>query len=438
MFRNLCKSFPLFLLLFFDSLAATESFSNVFCGKMLDTQTGLVQSNVTINIDHGSGKIRSVRFNDVFANPNNLDTLDLSNYFCLPGLIDMHTHISEGTSRTLVEYLTVTQQDQLVIGRVNVQKTLLAGFTSVRDLGVYIAWTDKALRDEINSGLTNGPRMQISGFYLTIPGGGGDIDIPGYSGNVPAHIRQGVTQGTENFRLRAEAAVAGGADLLKMIASGAVLAFGSIPGSPEMTPDEIAMVVTVGHNAGMKVTAHAHGAQSIKDAILAGVDSIEHASLIDDEGIRLARDNGVALSMDIYNGDYISTVGKEENWPEEFLRKNRETTDEQRSGFTKAHQAGVRIVYGTDAGVYPHGDNAKQFSYMVKQGMTSVEAIQAATVHAADVMGWGNQVGSINPGFFADIVALRDNPISNIQALEKIDVVIKGGQLYKLEGKLFN
>jgi|TARA_B100000809_G_scaffold34725_1_gene30381 imidazolonepropionase-like amidohydrolase len=438
MFRNLSKCFPLFLLLFFDSLAATESFSNVFCGKMLDTQTGLVQSNVMISIDHDSGKIRSVRFNEVSANPNNLDTLDLSNYFCLPGLIDMHTHISEGTSRTLVEYLTMTQQDQLVIGRVNVQKTLLAGFTSVRDLGVYIAWTDKALRDEINSGLTNGPRMQISGFYLTIPGGGGDIDIPGYSGNVPAHIRQGVTQGIENFRLRAEAAVAGGADLLKMIASGAVLAFGSIPGSPEMTPDEIAVVVTVGHNAGMKVTAHAHGAQSIKDAILAGVDSIEHASLIDDEGIRLARDNGVALSMDIYNGDYINTVGKEENWPEEFLRKNRETTDEQRSGFTKAHQAGVRIVYGTDAGVYPHGDNAKQFSYMVKQGMTSVEAIQAATIHAADVMGWGNQVGRINPGFFADIVALRDNPISNIQALEKIDVVIKGGQLYKLEGKLFN
>ena len=438
MFRNLCKSFPLFLLLFFDSLAATESFSSVFCGKMLDMQTGLVQSNVMINIDHGTGKIRSVEFNDASTNPNDLDTLDLSDYFCLPGLIDMHTHISEGHSRSLVEYLTMTQQDQLVIGRVNVQKTLLAGFTSVRDLGVYIAWTDKALRDEINSGLTNGPRMQISGFYLTIPGGGGDIDIPGYSGNVPAHIRQGVTQGAENFRIRAEAAVIGGADLLKMIASGAVLAFGSLPGSPEMTPDEIAAVVAVGHKAGIKVTAHAHGAQSIKDAILAGVDSIEHASLIDDEGIRLARENGVALSMDIYNGDYISTVGKEENWPEEFLRKNRETTDEQRSGFTKAHQAGVRIVYGTDAGVYPHGDNAKQFSYMVKQGMTSVEAIQAATIHAADVMGWGNQVGRINPGFFADIVALRDNPISNIQALEKIDVVIKGGQLYKLEGKLFN
>ena len=332
----------------------------------------------------------------------------------------------------------MTQQEQIAIGRENVEKTLLSGFTSVRDLGVYIAWTDKLLRDEINAGLTNGPRMQISGFYLTIPGGGGDIDIPGYSGDVPVHLRQGVTQGAENFRLRAEAAVAGGADVLKMIASGAVLAFGSIPGRPEMTPDEIAQVVAVGHKAGIKVTAHAHGTQSIKDAILAGVDSIEHASLIDDEGIRLARENGVALSMDIYNGDYINTAGKEENWPEEFLRKNRETTEEQRSGFAKAHKAGVRIVYGTDAGVYPHGDNAKQFSYMVKNGMTPTEAIQAATIHAADVMGWSNQVGQIDSGFFADIVALRDSPIDDIKTLENIEVVIKGGRLFKLEEKLFN
>jgi imidazolonepropionase-like amidohydrolase len=329
----------------------------------------------------------------------------------------------------------MTQQEQIAIGRGLVKKTLLAGFTSVRDLGVYIAWTDKLLRDEINAGLTDGPRMQISGFYLTIPGGGGDIDVPGYTGNIPAHIRQGVTQGTENFRLRAEAAVAGGADVLKMIASGAVLAYGSLPGSPEMTSDEIAAVVAVGHNAGIKVTAHAHGTQSIKEAILAGVDSIEHASLIDDEGIRLAKEHNVALSMDIYNGDYIDSAGEEE---EEFLIKNREITEEQRDSFTKAHQAGVRIVYGTDAGVYPHGDNAKQFSYMVKNGMTPTESIQAATIHAADVMGWGNQVGQINSGFFADIVALRDNPIDDIKALENIEVVIKGGQLFKLEEKLFN
>ena len=438
MMTNACRIFPLFLLFFFNNLNATEFFSNVLCGKMLDVENGLVRNNAMIGIVQNSGKIRSVEFNYLKTDYDETVTLDLSDYFCLPGLIDMHTHISEDHYRQLVEYLTMTQQQQIAIGRENVEKTLLSGFTSVRDLGVYIAWTDKLLRDEINAGLTNGPRMQISGFYLTIPGGGGDIDIPGYSGDVPVHLRQGVTQGAANFRLRAEAAVAGGADVLKMIASGAVLAFGSIPGSPEMTPDEIAQVVAVGNKAGIKVTAHAHGAQSIKDAILGGVDSIEHASLIDDEGIRLAREYGVALSMDIYNGDYINKAGKEENWPEEFLRKNRETTEEQRSGFAKAHKAGVRIVYGTDAGVYPHGDNAKQFSYMVKNGMTPTESIQAATVHAADVMGWGDQVGQINSGFFADIVALRDNPIDDIKALEDIDVVIKGGQLFKLEEKLFN
>ena len=436
--KNRCKIFTFFLLFFFNSLNATEFFSNVFCGKMLDVENGLVRNNAMIGIVQDSGKIRSVEFNYPKTGYDEMHTLDLSDYFCLPGLIDMHTHISEDHYRQLVEYLTMTQQQQLTIGRENVEKTLLSGFTSVRDLGVYIAWTDKLLRDEINAGLTNGPRMQISGFYLTIPGGGGDIDIPGYSGDVPVHLRQGVTQGAANFRLRAEAAVAGGADVLKMIASGAVLAFGSVPGSPEMSPDEIAEVVAVGKKAGLKVTAHAHGAQSIKDAILAGVDSIEHASLIDDEGIRLAREYGVALSMDIYNGDYINKAGKEENWPQEFLRKNRATTEEQRSGFAKAHKAGVRIVYGTDAGVYPHGDNAKQFSYMVKNGMTPTESIQAATLHAADVMGWGDQVGQINSGFFADIVALRDNPIDDIKALEDIDVVIKGGQLFKLEEKFFN
>ncbi len=433
--RFLISFVSIYLLVFVSSLNGQEALSRIHCGKMLDVKNGLVRNNVMIGIGQGSGKIKSLEFNHSKTDYGDIDVLNLSNYFCLPGLIDMHTHISEDHYRPLVDYLTMTQQEQIAIGRGLVKKTLLAGFTSVRDLGVYIAWTDKLLRDEINAGLTNGPRMQISGFYLTIPGGGGDIDVPGYTGNIPAHIRQGVTQGTENFRLRAEAAVAGGADVLKMIASGAVLAYGSLPGSPEMTSDEIAAVVAVGHNAGIKVTAHAHGTQSIKEAILAGVDSIEHASLIDDEGIRLAKEHNVALSMDIYNGDYIDSAGEEE---EEFLIKNREITEEQRDSFTKAHQAGVRIVYGTDAGVYPHGDNAKQFSYMVKQGMTSVEAIQAATVHAADVMGWGNQVGQINSGFFADIVALRDNPISNIQALEKIDVVIKGGQLYKLEGKLFN
>ena len=198
-----------------------------------------------------------------------------------------------------------------------------------------------------------------------------------------------------------------------------------------MDPDEIEAVVNVGPEAGIRVTAHAHGAESIKQAKLAGVNSIEHASLIDVEGIRLAKEKGVALSMDIYNGDYINTVGVIEEWPEEFLRKNRETTQIQRENFTKAHQAGVIIVYGTDAGVYPHGDNAKQFAYMVNHGMTSLEAIQSATIVAAKVMNWEDRVGQIKPGYFADIIAVRDNPLLNIRLLEDINVVIKGGVVYK-------
>jgi imidazolonepropionase-like amidohydrolase len=423
-----CSLAAFFVLVSANSFA-NDDISNIYCGKLLNVENGRVLEDILINIDTKSEKIISV----VKANSRDISktTLNLSDHFCLPGLIDMHTHISEKSSAVMSDFLNRSQDQQLAIARVNAAITLQAGFTSIRDLGVYIAWTDKRLRDEINQGLTKGPRIQVSGYYLTIPGGGGDIDIPGYSGEVPDHIRLGVTKGVDEFRQRAENAVAGGADLLKMIASGAVLAYGSLPGSPEMNQDEITAVVEVGHQSGVKVTAHAHGAESIKQAILAGVDSIEHASLIDNEGINLAKAEGVALSMDIYNGDYINTVGAAENWPEEFLRKNRETTDLQRENFTKAHKAGVIIVYGTDAGVYPHGDNAKQFAYMVDWGMTNLEAIQSATIAAAKVMGWEDQVGIIKQGYFADLVAVRDNPLLNIQALENIDVVIKGGKLYQ-------
>ena len=216
-----------------------------------------------------------------------------------------------------------------------------------------------------------------------------------------------------------------------MIASGAVLAYGGVPGSPEMTPEEIAVLVEVGHAAGLRVTAHSHGAQSIKDAIRAGVDSIEHASLIDDEGIQLAAEHDVALSMDIFGGDWIAVEGRKQNWPEEFIRKNDETTVIQRQNFRKAHAAGVPIVFGTDAGIYPHGLNTKQFSYMVEWGMTPMEAIKAATSLAARYLGWDDRIGSIQPGYYADIVAVPGDPLADISILEKIDTVIKGGLVFK-------
>ena len=272
----------------------------------------------------------------------------------------------------------------------------------------------------------------MAGYYLTIPGGGGDLVIPGHDEEeIPPRIRMGVSRGADMFRKNAQAAVDGGADVLKVIASGAVLAYGGVPGSPEMTPEEIQAVAEVAHAAGIKLTAHAHGAQSIKDAILAGADTIEHASLADDEAIALAVQHDVAFSMDVYNGTYIATTGREQGWPEEFLRKNDETTEAQRQVFTKAHAAGVPITFGTDSAVYPHGDNAKQFPIMVERGMTPMEAIKAATSIAAHYIGWDADVGAIEPGRYGDLIAVRGDPLADISVLQQVDVVIKGGERYK-------
>jgi imidazolonepropionase-like amidohydrolase len=303
----------------------------------------------------------------------------------------------------------------------------------VRNVGVYTAWTDRDLRDAINRGEVAGPRLQVTGFYLTIAGGGGDLTLPGVAPtDIPARFHAGVARGPEQFRLKAREAIDGGADVLKVIASGAVLAHGSEPGEPEMTAEEIAAVVQVAHAAGVKVAAHAHGARSIKDAILAGVDTIEHASLIDDEAIALAREHDVALSMDVYNGDYIDTEGRKQGWPEDFLRKNLETTEAQRQGFARAHAAGAPIVYGTDAGVFPHGLNARQFPIMVEHGMKPMEAIQSATSIAARYLGWSDRVGRLAPSLYADLIAVKGDPLEDITRLQNVAVVIKDGLAFKL------
>jgi imidazolonepropionase-like amidohydrolase len=383
----------------------------------------------------GGGRIAEV--SSGAAVPAHVRVLDLTDYTCLPGLIDMHTHLTDqpGDTADLSIYYRRTLEEQLLLARENARVTLLAGFTTVRDVGTYIGWADRALRDEINLGVTPGPRMQVVGFYLTIPGGGGDLVIPGYpESDIPAQVRMGVSRGPEQFREHAELAVAGGADLLKVIASGAVLAYGGVPGAPEMTPEEIAAVVEVAHAHGLKVAAHAHGAESIRDAILAGADTIEHASLIDAAGIELARQRHVALSMDVYNGSYIDTEGRAQGWPEEFLRKNIETTEAQRQGFTAAHAAGVPIVFGTDAAVYPHGLNARQFPIMVERGMTPMEAVQAATSVAALYMGWADRVGSLQPGRYGDVIAVKGDPLADLRQLQDVAVVVKGGEVIREPG----
>jgi imidazolonepropionase-like amidohydrolase len=275
--------------------------------------------------------------------------------------------------------------------------------------------------------------MQVSGPYLTIPQGGGDLYIPNFKeppGSERFHA--GVARGPDQFREKAEFLLDNGADLLKVIASGAVLAFGGVPGSPEMTKDEIQAVVDIAHAVGKKVAAHAHGAESIRQAIAAGVDTIEHASYLDDAGIAAALEDGhVALAMDVYNGDYIDTEGRKAGWPEEFLRKNVETTEIQRQAFTKAVKAGVPIVFATDAGVYPHGLNARQFPIMVARGMTPLQAIQSATIVAAQFMGWSSRVGSVEADKFGDVIAVKGDPLKDISVLQNVAVVVKGGMLFK-------
>ena len=402
----------------------------VHCETLIDGLSAQPAHDVTVVMR--SGRIVSV--GSGLTHPKDLPWLDLPRHTCLPGLIDMHVHITEAPEdiADMTVYLRRTDDEVTRISREQAEATLQAGFTTVRNVGNYKAWADRDLRDRINRGEVAGPRMQIVGFYLTIPHGGGDLYLPSVAdADVPARFRMGVSRGAEQFARNAQLAVDGGADLLKVIASGAVLAYGGVPGAPEMTPKEIAAVVKVAHAAGLKVAAHAHGAQSIRDAILAGVDTVEHASLIDDEGIALARGHHVPLAMDVYNGDYIDSEGRQQHWPEEFLRKNIETTEVQRQNFTRAHAAGVPIVFGTDAGVYPHGLNARQFPIMVARGMTPMEAIQSATSVAAHYLGWEDRVGALAPGRMGDLIAVAGDPLADITRLQNVAVVIKGGLLFK-------
>lgn len=402
---------------------------DIFCGSLIDGESDLPRTDVRIRVVAG-------RFVEVVSNSTYEEgyDLDLREHTCLPGLIDLHTHLTDqpGDTSDLSVYYQRSLDDQLMIARESARVTLLAGFTTVRDVGTYIAWTDRALKEQIDSGTTMGPRMQVSGFYLTVPAGGGDLVIPGYAeSDIPSAVRQGVARGPLAFAERARLAADGGADVIKVIASGAVLAFGGVPGEPEMTPEELAAVVQVASARGLRVAAHAHGARSVIEAIEAGVTTIEHASLIDEDGMRLAKEKGVTLVMDVYNGDYIAKEGREQNWPEEFLRKNDETTEAQRRAFSRAVELGVPIAFGSDSAVYPHGLNARQFSIMVARGMTPMQAIKSATTIAAQTMGWDDRVGRVVPGLYADLIAVRSDPLKDIASLERVSTVVKDGVVYR-------
>ncbi len=400
----------------------------VRAGKLIDTEKGLVLADRLVRID--DGRVTAVTL--WAPPPAGAAVTDWSDYTVLPGLIDMHTHLVDTEqSANVAEPLLHSGADIALLGAKHARDTLAAGFTSVRDVGTFRAFGDVSLRNAIDAGLVEGPRMSVAGAYLTVPGGGGEVTGMAPDVEVPAIMRMGVVTGPADMTVKARRLFQNGADFLKLIATGAVLAAGTEPGAPELTEEEMHAAVAEAARNGSYATAHAHGAEGIKLAIRAGVRSIEHASLIDDEGLALAKAKGVWLVMDIYNGDYIDQVGRRDGWSAEILRKNTETTDAQREGFRKAVRAGVKIAYGTDAGVYPHGLNARQFSYMVRFGMTPMQAIQSATTSAAALMGKSADVGAISPGHYADMVAVKGDPLADIALLEKVDHVMKGGKLVR-------
>ena len=359
--------------------------------------------------------------------------LDLSSATVLPGLMDMHAHMIglDDGSGTYADLVTRNPAEEAFTGVAHARDTLRAGVTTVRDVGTFRAFVDVALRDAIDGGVVEGPRMMCSGAYVTSSTGGGDI--PGLAVDVdavlPRDLRFGVANSVEEVRRVVREILHRGADMIKVIGTGAVLTEGTTPGAPEFSEEEIRAAVVEASYYDAHVAAHAHGAEGIKNAVRAGVRSIEHGSLMDDEAIDLMAERGTYLVADIYNGDWIAEVGRREGWTESTLRKNDETTQAQRAGFEKAVKAGVKIAYGTDSGVYPHRFVGRQMHKMVRHGMTPMQAIRSATTVAAELMGWEDRVGSVEPGRFADLIAVAGDPIEDITELERVTFVMKGGEV---------
>ncbi len=416
------RKFLFALVLFLIFVVASQAAPNagaIRCGKLLDVRSGKLLENQLISFD-ANGTITSVAS---AGSSLPQGAIDISRATCLPGLMDVHTHITGDPSDSGYQGLGTSIPRSAVKGAKNARLTLLAGFTIVRNVGAD-GFADVAVRDGINNGEIPGPRMFVSGPALGITGGHCDDNLLPFEYH---HISNGVADGPWAARAKVREVIKYGADVIKICASGGVLSKGDQPGTPQYTLEEMTAIAEEAHKLGRKVAAHAHGTQSIKDAIRAGIDSIEHSSLIDDEGIALAKQHGTYLVFDIYNDDYILLEGEKAGMLPESIEKEKKLGRLQRENFRKAFQAGAKIAFGTDAGVYPHGDNAKQFAKMVEWGMKPLDAIQAATIHAADLIGLSGKAGSLESGYYADIIAVEGNPLENVSVLEKMKFVMKGG-----------
>jgi imidazolonepropionase-like amidohydrolase len=411
--------------LFFVSFASAAP-GAVRCGKLLDVRAGHMLSDQVILFDD-TGTIVSVGAAASAKLPSGVTPVDLSSATCLPGLIDVHTHITFDPSANGYAGLGISVPREAITGAKNARLTVRAGFTTIRNVGA-TGYTDVAVRDGINDGEIEGPRMLVSGPPLSITGGHCDNNLLPFEYHNKA---EGVADGPWAAREKVREVIKYGADVIKVCASGGVLSKGDQPGTPQYSFEELQAIAIEAHKLGRKVAAHAHGTQSIKDAINAGIDSVEHSSLIDDEGIALAKQHGTYLDFDIYNDDFILQEGAKAGMLPESIEKEKKIGRLQRENFRHAWQSGTKMAFATDAGVYPHGDNAKQFAKMVEWGMKPIDAIQAATVNAADLLGWANKVGVIETGHYADIIAVNGDPLTDVRILESVKFVMKGGAVVR-------
>jgi imidazolonepropionase-like amidohydrolase len=408
--------------------AQTKTVTVIKAGKLIDTENGKVLENQLILIENDT--IKAV--GSSIAIPKNATIIDLSKATVLPGLIDCHTHLTSQPSGDYYgDIFRKTIVDYAVTAHIYAKRTLDAGFTTVRDVGS-AQFLDVALRNAINNGDIPGPRMICATLFIGSTGSHGDLNgfSPYIDWQMPKQMT-GVANGVDEIRKQVRYNIKYGADVIKFGASAGVLSEEESVGAPQFTQEEMNAIVDEAKLWGRKACAHAHGTVAIKMAVKAGVASIEHGSLIDEEGIELMKQHGTYLVADIYNDDYIMSEYAKLGYPEKILNKEILIGKAQRENFAKAVKGGVKIAFGTDAGVYPHGWNGKQFFYMVKYGLTPMQAIQSATTSAADLLGWTAKVGSITIGKMADIIAVANDPLQDIKVLENVQFVMKGGVVFK-------
>jgi imidazolonepropionase-like amidohydrolase len=400
------------------------------CGRFFDSERAELRDDVLVVVD--GDRVVEVRPDGSGAVPDGAWAVDLTDCTVTPGLIDLHSHlVGQVEGASYAEIATRSEADEALAGVDNARATLHAGFTSVRDVGTFRALVDVSLRNAIDAGWVAGPRMTCAGAYVTCTGGGGEVTGFAPDVELPGMFRFGVSDSVDEVRRNVRRILGGGADFIKVIATGAVLAPGTNPGAPEFSEAEIRAAVDEAALSGTVVAAHAHGAEGIKRAVRAGVRSVEHGSLADEEALDLMRQHGTYLVADVWNGDWIAETGSREGWPATTLQKNADTTQTQRAAFTRAVELGVRIGYGTDSGVYPHGMNARQLTVMVGLGLSAVDTLRAATVWAAECLG-DSAVGALTPGRYADLVAVGGHELGDLSCFaDDVRLVMKGGRVVR-------